>query len=130
MGAATGGDPGPSPFEVLDAQEQQEKIDTAVASMAPDVRNAWNGLAYDGISWSELGRREGLSDNGARKRYKPKFLDAFVGTADSDRADTVGCDRAKKQGGGIQLTYSDVSPGDRPSNYHWKCLIDVPNDAP
>jgi hypothetical protein len=90
-------DPQPSPFEALDERERREKIDTAVASMAPDVRAAWNGLAYDGISWSELGRREGLSDNGARKRYKPKFLDAFiavgVGTADFD-VDTVDRDRA------------------------------------
>jgi hypothetical protein len=76
--ADTVSDPSPSPFEALDEQERQEKIDTAVASMAPDVRAVWNGLAYDGISWSELGRREGLSDNGARKRYKAKFLDAFI----------------------------------------------------
>jgi hypothetical protein len=78
MEADTVSDPRPTPFEALDDQERQDKIDTAVASMAPDVRAAWNGLAYDGISWSELGRREGLSDNGARRRYKPKFLDAFL----------------------------------------------------
>ena len=78
MEADTVSDPHPTPFEALDDQERQDKIDTAVASMAPDVRAAWNGLAHDGISWSELGRREGISDNGARKRYKPKFLDAFL----------------------------------------------------
>jgi hypothetical protein len=94
-------DPHQTPLEVLDERERQDQIDTAVASMAPDVRTAWNGLAYDGISWSELGRREGLSDNGARKRYKAKFLDAFIAVGlgeyyggDSDRADTVGCDSA------------------------------------
>jgi hypothetical protein len=105
MEADTVSDPHPTPFEALDDQERQDKIDTAVASMAPDVRAAWNGLAHDGISWSELGRREGISDNGARKRYKPKFLDAFLpvgldeyyggaGTAGFDRADCVGYNKA------------------------------------
>jgi hypothetical protein len=98
MEADTVSDPSPSPFEALDAQEQQDKIGIAVALMAPDVRAAWNGLAYDGISWSELGRREGISDNGARKRYKPKFLDAFlaVGLDEYYSGDAVDRDRAKK----------------------------------
>jgi hypothetical protein len=115
MSAATGGavislaeaiqlngdiiDPHPSPFEVLDAQERQNKISAAVASMVPDVRAAWNGLPSDGIGWSELGRRKGLSDNGARKRYEPKFLDAFLAVGldeyyGGDTSDTVGCVRA------------------------------------
>ncbi|MDR2372049.1 MAG: hypothetical protein LBD60_02795, partial [Puniceicoccales bacterium] len=56
-------------------------------------------------------------------------ISAGSARTDVSRVSGIAVDRVGRASG-IQLTDSDAGTGYRPSNYHWKCFIDVPNNAP